>query len=122
MRERGRGGAASGLQRAGEERGEEGRRRRKKKYKENDKRKKRKKRKERKKERERQGERERERKREMAGIAAATAARHARAPVGRDARDEGKQGDGTATGCRDPVFGRSGDRAGIDFEWTELND
>ena len=44
----------------------------------------------------------------MAGIAAATAARRARAPVGRDARDEGKQGDGTVIGYRDRVFGRSG--------------
>ena len=58
----------------------------------------------------------------MAGIAAATAARRARAPVGRDARDEGKQGDGTVIGYRDRVFGRLGDLAGIDFEWTELND
>ena len=64
----------------------------------------------------------RDRERETTEIAAATAAGRARAPVGRDARDEGKQGDGTAIGCRDRVFERSGDRAGIDFEWTEFND
>ena len=30
--------------------------------------------------------------------------------------------DGTAVGYRDQVFGGSEDRAGNDFEWTELND
>jgi len=62
----------------GKERGKEGRRRRKKEKEENGKRK-----------RKREGERERER------FAVATAAGRARAPVGRDARDEGEQGDGT---------------------------
>ena len=36
------------------------------------------------------------RERETAGITAATATGLARAPVGRDARDDGEQGDGTA--------------------------
>ena len=39
--------------------------------------------------------RERERERETAGIAAATATRLTRAPVGRDARDADEQGVGT---------------------------
>ena len=55
-------------------------------------------------------------------IAATTAIACARALVGRDARDEEEQGDGTAIGCRDWFFRRLGDRAENDFEWTELND
>ena len=48
----------------------------------------------------------------------------AHAPAGRDARDEGEQGDGTAVGfgCRDQFFGRSGDRAENGFKKSELND
>ena len=57
----------------------------------------------------------------MAGIAAATATELARAPVGRDARDEDEQGDRTAMNS-DVGTNFSGDRAGNDFEWTELND
>ena len=53
--------------------------------------------------------------------AAVTAAGRARAPVGRGARDEEEQGDGTVVGYWDQVFGISGDRAGNDFEWIELN-
>ena len=62
-----------------------------------------------------------ERERDTAGIAAATATGLARAPVGRDARDAGEQGVGTAMDS-DVGTGFSGDRAGNDFEWTELND
>ena len=43
------------------------------------------------------------------------------APVGRDARDEDEQGDGTAMNS-DVGTDFSGHRAGNDFEWTELND
>ena len=55
-----------------------------------------------------------EKKREMAGIAAATAAGRARAPVERDARDEAEKGDGTAmeSDVGTGFFGRSGDQAG----------
>ena len=70
--------------------------------------------------------REKERGREIAPapIAAMTANGRARSPVGRDARNEEEQGDGTAIGfgCRDRFFGRLGDRAGDDFGWIELND
>ena len=70
----------------------------------------------------REGEREREKRDRSADSAAATAAGRARAPVWRGARDEEEQGDGTAVGYRGQIFGRSGDRAGNDFEWIELND
>ena len=62
----------------------------------------------------------REKERETAEIAAATAAGRARAPVGRDARDEGEQGDRTAM---DPDVGTgfSGDLE-IGRERSELND
>ena len=98
----GREGGARGLGALGaprvRERREAGRRRRKEEGKE--KRKREKKMKEKKK-----GERERERER----FAAATAAGRARAPVGRDARDKGEQGDGT-TMDSDVGIGFSGDR------------
>ena len=51
---------------------------------------------------------------------AATAAGRARAPVGRDARDEGEQGDGTAMDS-DVGTGFSGVRE-IGRERSELND
>ena len=47
----------------------------------------------------------------MAGIVAATVTGRARAPIGRDARDEGEKGDGTAMDS-DVGTGFSGDRAG----------
>ena len=53
----------------------------------------------------------REKERETAEIAAATAAGRAREPVGRDTRDEGELGDGTAMEL-DVGTGFSGDRAG----------
>ena len=55
-----------------------------------------------------------EREREMAEIAAVIATERARAPVGRDARNEGEQGDGTAMDSDVGIgfFGRSRDRAG----------
>ena len=56
-----------------------------------------------------------------ADFAVATAAELAHAPIGRDARDEDEQGDGTAMNS-DVGSDFSGDRAGNDFEWTELND
>ena len=59
--------------------------------------------------------------REMAEITAVITTGRARAPVGRDARDEGEQGDGTAMDS-DVETRFLGDRAGNDFEWTELND
>ena len=61
------------------------------------------------------------RERDTAGIAAATATELAHAPVGHDARDEDEQGDGTAMNS-DVGTDFSGDRAGNDFEWIELND
>ena len=61
------------------------------------------------------------RERDTAGIAAATATGLSRVPVGRDAWDEDEQGDGTAMNS-DVGTDFSGDRAGNDFEWTELND
>ena len=64
--------------------------------------------------RERKREREkRERERKSERFVAATAAGRARAPVGRDARDKGEQGDGTAMDSDVGIgfFGRSGDRA-----------
>jgi len=66
-------------------------------------------------------EKERERERERERFAAATAAGRARAPAGRDAWNKGEQGDGTAMDS-DVGTRFSGDRAGNDFEWTELND
>jgi len=62
------------------------------------------------------------REKDTAGIAAATVTGLARAPVGRDARDEDEQGDGTAMNSDVGTDFFSGDRAGNDFEWTELND
>ena len=62
--------------------------------------------------------REREKRDRSADSAAATAAGRERAPVGRDA---GEQGVGTAMDS-DVGTGFSGVRAGNDFEWTELND
>ena len=64
---------------------------------------------------------EREREIRSADFAAATAAELARAPIGRDARDEDEQGDGTAMNS-DVRTDFSGHRAGNNFEWTELND
>ena len=70
------------------------------------------------KERERGGEEKEKRKRkkemERERFAAATAAGRARVPVGRDTRDKGEQGDGTAMDSDVGIgfFGRSGDRAG----------
>jgi hypothetical protein len=98
-------GEQAALQRAGEERGRE-----------------KKKRKKEKREGKRKRRKEREKRDRSADSAAATAAGRARAPVWRGARDEEEQGDRTAVGYRNQVFGRSGDRAGNDFEWTELND
>ena len=68
--------------------------------------------------------REREKEIAPAGLAAATATGRARAPVGRDVRNEEEQGDGMAIGfgCQDRFFGRLGDRAGDGFGWIELND
>jgi len=78
-----------------------------------------------KKKRERNREKEREREKEIAPaeFAAATATGRARAPVGRDARNEKEQRSGTAIefGYRDRFFRRLGDRAGDDFGWIELN-
>ena len=54
---------------------------------------------------------EKEKERERERFAAATTAGRARAPVGRDARVKGEQGDGTDVGIGF-FFGRSGDRAG----------
>jgi len=62
----------------------------------------------------------REKERETAEIVAATAAGRARASVGRDARDEGEQGDGTAMDS-DVGTGFSGDRE-IGRGRSELND
>ena len=60
---------------------------------------------------EKEKEKERE-ERERERFAAATAAGRARAPVGRDARDKGEQGDGTTTDSDvgTGFFRRSGDR------------
>ena len=63
--------------------------------------------KKRKKEMEKKKKRKREREKER--FAAATAAVRTRASVGRDARDKGEQGDGTAMGS-DVGIGFSGDR------------
>ena len=84
-------GEQAALQRAGEERGRE-----------------KKKRKKEKREGKRKRGKEREKRDRSADSAAATVAGRARAPVGRGARDEEEQGDGTTIGCRDWVFGRSG--------------
>jgi len=87
----GRRGERAALQRAGEERGRE-----------------KKKRKKEKREGKRKRGKEREKRDRSADSTAATAAGCARTPVGRGARDEEEQGDGTAVGYRDQVFGRSG--------------
>ena len=55
--------------------------------------------------------RERDKERGKERFAAATAAGRARAPVGRDARDEGKQEDVTAVGSDVGIGSGSGDRA-----------
>ena len=88
-------GEQAALQRAGKERGKEGEREGEK---------------EKKKEKGKiKGDGKKEEKRDRsADSAAVTAAGRARAPVGRGARDEEEQGDGTAVGYRDQVFGRSG--------------
>ena len=71
--------------------------------------------------REKEKKKRKERERETAGIVAATATGLTRAPVRRDTRDEDEQGDGTTMNS-DVGTDFSGDRAGNDFEWTELND
>ena len=67
-----------------------------------------------KREKEMEKEKEKEREREMAEIAVVIATERACAPVGRDARDDGEQGDGTAMDSDVGIglLGRSGDRAG----------
>ena len=65
------------------------------------------------------GKRKRKEERETAGIVAATVTGRARAPVGRDAQDEGEQGDGTAMDS-DVGTGFSGDRE-FGRERSELN-